>query len=411
MADKLKAPDANSILRLDGASGLRSSFDYAGGGMPTAYSLRPTPYRWRDLSAMPKRKWIMGRYLLRGAVSMTIGTGGTGKSAMALAEAVALASGRDLLQGGVIQRACVWCWNLEEPMDELSIRVQAICQHYGVSEQALAGSLYIDSGLDRPLCLARPGPAGQFEIIEDVFTGLETAICQQGIDVLVIDPLVSSHQLDENNNMQMDALMKRLSQLAAVTGCAVSVVHHTRKPGTDTKTTTDSARGAKALTDAARIVRVLNPMTAKEATGFSVEPAGFLSARLDKQNYAAAQNEPQWFKMTSVALDDDDEVGVIQHWRPPSMTIDVSNEQIKQIQKRCSEEQPGAYPTATDAAYRIVAEQLNLNTHDDVEKMRAKTLLKKLLREGYLVEGRGPKKGKAKSETRPIILAGQEPGV
>lgn len=407
MADGGKAPDANAILRVEGPDGLRAAFDYAGNGMPTACTRRPTPYRWCDPEKLPKREWLMGRYLCRGVLSMTVAPGGTGKSTLAQIEAVALASGRDLLLGGVSGPACVWYWNLEEPMEELRRRVQAVCKHFHLSEHALTGRLFVDSGLERGLCLARPLP-GHFEVVEDVFVALETAIRQQGVDVLIIDPFVSSHQLEENNNMQMDAVMKRLSKLAVSSNCAVSIVHHTRKPTTDGRTTTESARGGKSITDAARIVRVLNPMTKEQAAQFGVELAGVVSARLDKQNYAAPTAQADWYQLVSIELGNGDEVGVVQHWRPLSMKADLSEEQITRIRDRCAASVPGLNIQATDWAGKIVAEVLGLNVHKPDEKRRTRIVLKQLLADGYLKEDRRPKPGK--TIDRPVVLPGKDPG-
>lgn len=55
------------------------------------------PFVWRDPSTMPRRDWLYGRHLIRKFVSATFAPGGVGKSALALAEAMAMASGKPLL--------------------------------------------------------------------------------------------------------------------------------------------------------------------------------------------------------------------------------------------------------------------------------------------------------------------------
>ena len=55
------------------------------------------PFVWRDPATMPRREWLYGRHLIRKFVSATFAPGGVGKSALALAEAMAMASGKPLL--------------------------------------------------------------------------------------------------------------------------------------------------------------------------------------------------------------------------------------------------------------------------------------------------------------------------
>ena len=65
-----------------------------------------------------------------------VGPGGTGKTAITLAEAVSMATGRDLM-GIQTEKRRVWVWNLEDPIDELQRRIAAICQHFNVSQEEL----------------------------------------------------------------------------------------------------------------------------------------------------------------------------------------------------------------------------------------------------------------------------------
>jgi len=55
-----------------------------------------------------------------------------GKSSLVLAEAIAAATGRDLLGIKPRQRCWVWCWNGENPADEIDRRIAAICILYAL---------------------------------------------------------------------------------------------------------------------------------------------------------------------------------------------------------------------------------------------------------------------------------------
>lgn len=406
MADGAVPLDANAVLISHGVTGLRSAIDQSRVVSRQSVARLPTPYRWRDPSTLPSREWLYGRYLCRGVVSITVAPGGTGKSALALCEAVALATGKSLIGSEVNSPLRVWYWNLEDSDEELQRRIQAICVQHGVSEADISDRLFVDSGLTDPMLLGSL-KAGGFDLNNNAFEMLSTAIREQRIDVLIIDPFVSAHQLNENDNMQMDAVVKRLAALAADTNAAVSVVHHTRKPSGDNQTRTDSARGAKSISDAARVVRVLNPMTGQQAKDFGLATHhGYFNARIDKQNFSASGSEGQWFEIRGVALGNGDDVGVVSEWHPPSSKIDLTPEQVEAIQKRCDAEQPAFDSQAYDWAGKIIAEVIGLNASGHGDKRKAKTMLKQMLESGSLKKERARKKGK--SEDRPIVRSGSK---
>jgi RecA-family ATPase len=59
--------------------------------------IQATPFIFRPPETLPRRQWLYGRHYIRRFVSGTVATGGMGKSALALVEALAMATGRDLL--------------------------------------------------------------------------------------------------------------------------------------------------------------------------------------------------------------------------------------------------------------------------------------------------------------------------
>jgi RecA-family ATPase len=105
------------------------------------------------------------------------------------------------------------------------------------------------------------------------------------IDIVVIDPFVSCHGVPENDNTAQDMVVKEWGRVAEEGNCAVHLVDHTRKAGADAEVTTESSRGAKAKTDAARVVRVVNRMTDAQSVGI-VAPWRYFSAFNDKANMA-----------------------------------------------------------------------------------------------------------------------------
>jgi RecA-family ATPase len=65
------------------------------------------------------------------------------------------------------------------------------------------------------------------------------------IDVLIIDPFVSSHEVEENANSQIDEIAKAWGRVARAANCAIVLVHQTSKAGA-AEVTALSARGAVA---------------------------------------------------------------------------------------------------------------------------------------------------------------------
>ena len=54
-------------------------------------------------------------------------------------------------------------------------------------------------------------------------------IKEHAIDVLVVDPFVSCHEVFENDNPAIDMVAKEWSRVAELGSCAIHLVHHTRK--------------------------------------------------------------------------------------------------------------------------------------------------------------------------------------
>ena len=100
---------------------------------PSSQVITPTLYIWTDPAKIPRRQWIYKPYYIRKFAGSTVATGGAGKSSLLLVEAVAMASGKDLLGVQPEPGLRVWYWNGEDPQDELQRRVQAIFKHYDIT--------------------------------------------------------------------------------------------------------------------------------------------------------------------------------------------------------------------------------------------------------------------------------------
>lgn len=321
----------------DAADAIAEGFDVAGFLAKPAEPERPRlpiPVAWEgvDPATIPKRRWLYGRYLCRGIISVTVAPGGVGKSSLALVEAIQMATGRKLHdqalpEGGVR----VWYINLEDPQDELDRRLAGACLHFGIKYSELRGRLFVNSGIETPMKMAGLTAKNQGEIDEAAFAHVENHIAENDIDAIIVDPFVSSHDLPESDNGMIDRLAKRWARLSQRQMVAVGLVHHTRKGVPGQELDADSARGAGALVAAARVARVLNPMTKEEAAQANIREdlrRLYFRASRDKQNLAPPDADRNWYRMVGVNLGngtppahvDADEVGVAERWTWPDNT-------------------------------------------------------------------------------------------
>ena len=304
----------------------------AGTASPQPSLIPATPYVWIDPANIPQRDWLYGRLLIRKFVTATVAPGGLGKSSLITVETLSQVSGKDLIGVTPKEQLRVWLWNLEDPQEETQRKIQAAALHYGLKPEDIGNRLFVDSGRDQTARHRDNEPKGGPMIVRPVVDALVAEIIDKQIDVLIIDPFVSCHELPENDNTAQDMVVKEWGKVAELGNCAVHLVDHTRKMGSaEAEVTTESSRGAKAKTDAARVVRVVNRMSKDEG-----EKAGVENHRLyfrtynDKANLAPPADKSDWFELKSVDLGNGprmevggvsfspgDSVGVVKPWEWP----------------------------------------------------------------------------------------------
>lgn len=286
------------------------------------------PARLPGPATIPPRQWLYGTHILRGFVSVLVAPGGTGKSALAMVVGVSLASGRSLLGEKVWERVNVAFLNLEDPMDELDRRLAAITIRHQIRDEEIRGRFFQHSGEDRPLHMAEAGEDG-FEVIHPDEAALVEQINANQIGMICVDPFAESHSLEENSNPHMVAAAAAWRRVARATNCAILLVHHVRKPGKNGAAEgIDAARGAKALTDSARVGLLLSPMSEQEGEQIGIPPEErWQYVRLDnaKTNMAPRANRARWFKLDEVSLGNSspiyphgDRVAAVASWEPPN---------------------------------------------------------------------------------------------
>jgi hypothetical protein len=372
--------------------------------------LEPLPFLVEDFAAIPARDWVYGRHYIRSFLSVTVAAGGTGKTALTLAEAMAMATGRDLL-GQETERQRVWVWNLEDPIEELHRRLAAICIHYNLSYSDYADYLFVNSGRDSQLILAQQ--VGNSAVLTPVVETVIDYIKEFNIDVIIVDPFVSSHRLSENDNTAMDLVVKAWGRIAEQGKCSVELVHHVRKAQQGQASSYGDARGASALTDAARHVRRLMRMNPDEArtAGIDEDQAFRFTREADsKDNLAPPSLDDSWRQMRSIDLPNGDNVGVVEAWAWPDAFSDVDVRDLGRVKNIVSEGEYREDVRAANWVGHAVAEALELDINEKGCRGQIKSVMRTWLanKEFKVVERIDPKSRKKRTFVEAIFNSQSE---
>jgi hypothetical protein len=272
-----------------------------------------------NVATLPPRAWLYGKHYQRRVVSATIAPGGTGKTRLSMVESVVMATLRNLLGEQPLERCRVWYHNGEENRTELDRRFAAICQHYKIDMTELEGWLFYTTGNDLPLRVAN-GYA-EFKIDDHLVTAMRNTVVAKKLDIIILDPLVTLHGVNENDNTRMNAVVRLFSSIADTCDCSVDLSHHMRKLSAGAADySSEDMRGASAIKDAVRASRLLSLISQKEAEQAGIEsferPRYFRVDR-GKGNHSAPAKAAVWRKFESVLLPNTDDVGVVTQWTYP----------------------------------------------------------------------------------------------
>ena len=412
-------------------------FRVISGGKDNTHELRGgklVPLIDNHTSALNPRVWapmgggnipprpVMHDNLTRGLVSVTAAPGGTGKSLLKAATAMALATGFELTGVTINKPLRVLYLDMEDPKDENARKFEAIAQHHEVTIDDVGDRLHMLSAEEHQIIIATQGPDG-LVLNETAIADLIAYCRKHEIDVIIADPFVSTHDVSENDNSAMDAVIKRgWVRIAREANVAVDLVHHMRKIGNGGEgyePTADDLRGGRALVDAARSVHILRKMSRKEAEdyGIPLEKAGYYLAvnTRGKANNEPPSEELRWFQLVSEQLNNGtdeypaDNMGVPVRWYPPKLTDHVEDvAQLRIIQLRAAE---GMWRASDQRRAQgdwigcLVAEVLGKDTDSASDRRIIKRLLAQWIKNGVLKQVDRTPQGERKS--RPFVTMGE----
>jgi RecA-family ATPase len=412
--------DANDYIREHGEDKLREAlagatpFEQAQAEEAAAAMAEetwPTPYDMFDAEALPPRRWIYGDHYLRGFVSVLASAGGVGKTSMQIVEALAIVTGRPLLQEEVREQGNAWIVNLEDPLEELQRRVLAAMQHYNINPEDVKGKLFLDAGRDFQIKFTtqtRDGVVANDALIDHMIEKIKA----NDICFVSIDPWVGANDIQENDNGAMNEAVSKARLIADKTDCGICLVHHIRKSNGE-EVTVDHIRGASALIGAARAARVINRVTEEEAMRLGVKPEearGIFRVDNAKANLTLPALKATYRQMQTVTLGNGENVGACAPFAMPDLFDGVSTKDVMRVQQAVGRAAADGLPMrqsmqAKGWAGHQIGDLLGINTSSKSGKGRMSSMLKKWV-ENNVLQVETHSDGRQGRET-PVYVVGE----
>jgi hypothetical protein len=346
-----------------------------------------------DSEQPPPRGWLTLGQFCRSFLSGLVAPGDVGKTTLRLTQAIELATGRELLGLRLFGRRRVLFICFEDDRQELHRRMLAICRYHGVAAKELRGWLFFRA-VSRAPKLAELDNKGRRRV--GSLNGiLRRAIVRRRCDLVILDPFIKLHALEESSNPDMDFVCDLLIKIAQDYNIAVDSPAHTHK-GAIVAGDADARRGASAQRDAGRLDYTFTVMSEAEARQFGISPDERKRyMRLDKaKGNIQRAIKARWFHLVNVPLGnitaeypDGDDVQAIETWEPPETWSDISAETLDAILNEMEVAMPtgrrySGKPQAVDrAAWRVVQKYCPSKT-----EAQCREIIREWLKAGMLYE-------------------------
>ena len=359
-----------------------------------------------DPSTIPLVRFVYGDTYAAGYLTVTFAAPKTGKSLLAMAEAIDAATGRGFLTGNASAPERVLYFNAEDDQDVLNGRVIALLKAMGADQSEIAGRLTVVSGVPegQQLVLIQ---GDKNEINEAAFSTLTSLFRRDRITLAIFDPLQDLSQSPETNEA-FRALGGRIRRLASEIGVAVGMIHHTRKPTAGVQATLDDGRGGSALRGVARFNRLLVPMTEAEGAQAGVDDFRhfFRIAEMESNLAPPSSDRNRWFEKFGVEIGNGGYAPAIKPWVWPEAFAGVTVNDACRVRAAIAARDPAPRESAQakDWAGQVVADVLDLDLSRKSDKARVSAMLKKWIETGVLAVEVLPHGDKGK--VAPFVVAG-----
>jgi hypothetical protein len=253
------------------------------------------------------REFAWDKFAPVGKVTVLAGPGGVSKS-MLMLHLLAYGAMGQSWGGFKVQGPLRGIYvSYEDDKQELHKRVHGLAEAIKAQDGGLGDALYDVKGLLqknlllyaaddealRWLLMTKPDMRGAPERTARV-EWLVGFVRHARMKVLVLDPVVYTHTLEENNSQEMSSYMQMLNYIAKAADCAVVVLHHMAKTAqwaTLEEIHQGSIRGASAFADNSRSVGVMVGLPPKDAARYGMAPEQareYAVFKHAKHNYSAS---------------------------------------------------------------------------------------------------------------------------
>ena len=269
-----------------------------------------------DPKAIPLRQWLLGHRRSRSEVTVDVGPPGVNKSTLLITDAIALASGRQLLADEVHIPGDVLLLAGEETRRDVEARIAAVLEWHQMDPADLGGRLHVVY-----LSEVDPLPYSLAQMIDSTAVVnrqmLDWISAYPGLVAAFIDPIAAWHYVLENDTGAMKTLATELRRMAVMGKIHVGFDHHTTKASQGDREmhvgSLVATRGAYLAADA-RWMFTLSKIKEETAEQYGVpQEERALWRRLDalKASYGPDMGTPRLLKVETVAIANGEEVAVL----------------------------------------------------------------------------------------------------
>lgn len=271
-----------------------------------------------DPASIPPRPWVIDRVLMLHETTLLLAPGSAGKSSVSLAIVAHLAVGKDFGPYRTHVKCRSIVYNGEDDVAEQSRRLYAVCQAYDLDYNEVKRQVVLLSSDTVDLRLVSVN--GRNPIVNEVvLKSLIEFASDPEVGLVVYDPLVDIHDVDEGDNPHMNYVMRTLQRVAREANVCNLVLHHTTKAGgarqEDRVGNMDVSRGASGIVYKSRISFTLMNATQQDCEEYGLQDNERNTwVRLDdaKMNMALASTEATWFRKEGCKIPSGDVVGVLR---------------------------------------------------------------------------------------------------
>lgn len=286
-----------------------SVFDQTGAAFGNAF----------DISAVPPRPWLCVKLLMLAQLTILVAPGSAGKSSLSLAIAAHGALGLDFGPYKTTKPFSSIIYNGEDDVMEQTRRLYAVCAAYNLNFAEVRQRIMLlsEEDFDMKLVVMNGRNATPNDVMINSLVELASS---PDVGLVVYDPLVDMHDVDEADSPQMNIVMKVMKQIARRAEVATLILHHTSKGGNAKQEervgNIDISRGASGIVNKVRIGFTLLNASNQDAQDYGLQDRERHTwVRLDdaKMNLTLAGDEATWFRKEGVKLPNGDVVGVLKY--------------------------------------------------------------------------------------------------